>query len=170
MKRTGREKMSKILIKMPVKPHRQKILTDEGEEMRLQQWANKKAAKELGGLGADAHGEQFESSRNTLMRDAVENPESHNIKFFNDIVPFDEEPNAADKEIGQMHQLEEELTHGKDESEIDRDEIDRQIDEKFGSTTINQPLPTGQTTLEDFSTKAYTSRKIAFDDAWDVLK
>lgn len=168
MKRIGREKMSKILIKMPVKPHRQKILTDEGEEMRLQQWANKKAAKELGGLGADAHGEQFESSRNTLMRDAVENPESHNIKFFNDIVPFDVD-DEKDPFIGE----------GTDEAEadwearqgmIDHEKEQGIVDETQEELDADKKRFASQTTLEDFSTKAYTSRKIAFDDAWNILK
>jgi len=72
--------MSKILIKA-VKPHRQKILTEGGEELRLQQWANRKAAGALRGAGGDTSGEQFTQSRDKLMRDALMNPDEHGIKF-----------------------------------------------------------------------------------------
>ena len=34
--------MKRILIKA-IKPHRQKIMTESGEEMKLQQWANRAA-------------------------------------------------------------------------------------------------------------------------------
>jgi len=37
----------KILIKA-IQPHRQRILTADGEEIRLQQWANKKAKRDKG--------------------------------------------------------------------------------------------------------------------------
>ena len=81
--------MSKILIKMPMKPHRQKVLTPDGQEVRLQQFANRMAANELRGAGGDASGDQFTSSRDKLMRDMVANPESHNIKFMGERVPFE---------------------------------------------------------------------------------
>ena len=42
----------KILIKA-MRPHRQKVLTEGGEEMRLQQWANKQAASALREAGGD---------------------------------------------------------------------------------------------------------------------
>ena len=35
--------MSKILIKMPVRPHRQKVLTEDGQEVRLQQFVGESA-------------------------------------------------------------------------------------------------------------------------------
>ena len=146
--------MSAILVKMPVRPDRQRVLVgEEGseEDMRLRQWANKKAFAE--GLA----GEEAAARRDELMREAVGDAGKHGLTFMDKPIPFDvdEENDPADKEIEQMHQLEEELTHGKDESEIDRDDIDRQIDAKFGSTTINKPLPTGQTSLEDFVPKSF---------------
>jgi len=78
----------KVLIKA-VMPHRQKILTQDGEEMRLQQWANKQAASSLRDAGGDAQGERFSQSRDMLMRDAVENPEKHGLKFMGERLPFE---------------------------------------------------------------------------------
>ena len=121
----------KILIKA-MRPHRQKVLTKNGEEMRLQQWANKQAASALRDAGGDAGGEQFNQARDALMREAVANPDEHGLKFMGERVPFDgqeleeslSEPtfdNEADKEIADFHHEEELRTHGKDESEIERD-------------------------------------------------
>ena len=78
----------KILIKA-MRPHRQKVLTEGGEEMRLQQWANKKAASALREAGGDAGGEQFNQARDALMHAAVNNPEEHGLKFMGERVPFD---------------------------------------------------------------------------------
>ena len=78
----------KILIKA-IKPHRQKILTSDGEEMHIQRWANKQAAQAIRGAGGDAAGEQFTQARDKLMRDAVANPEEHGLKFLNERVPFE---------------------------------------------------------------------------------
>ena len=78
----------KILIKA-LQPNRQKILTADGEEMRLQQWANKQAASSLRDAGGDVQGEQFTQSRDMLMRDAVENPEKHGLKFMGERLPFE---------------------------------------------------------------------------------
>ena len=78
----------KILIKA-IKPHRQKILTSDGEEMHIQRWANKQAAQTIRGAGGDAAGEQFTQARDKLMRDAVANPEEHGLKFLNERVPFE---------------------------------------------------------------------------------
>jgi len=78
----------KILIKA-LQPNRQKILTAGGEEMRLQQWANKQAASSLRDAGNDVQGEQFTQSRDMLMRDAVENPEKHGLKFMGERLPFE---------------------------------------------------------------------------------
>jgi len=78
----------KILIKA-IQPHRQKVLTADGEEIRLQRWANKKAANELRGAGGDAAGEQFNQARDKLMRDAVANPDEHGLKFLNERLPFE---------------------------------------------------------------------------------
>lgn len=135
--------MSRILIKA-IKPHRQKILVD-GKEMKLQQWANRKAAGALRDMGGDVHGEQFTNSRDNLMRDAVMNPENYGIKFVDrEAVPFEGQelspelsepdiegekaeidaqfaPDEADAEQERFLQEQEERTYGKDESEIDRD-------------------------------------------------
>ena len=81
--------MGKVIIKMPVRPHRQKVLTQDGQEVRLQQFANRQAADALRGAGGDVQGEQFTSSRDALMRDMVANPEAHNIKFMGERVPFE---------------------------------------------------------------------------------
>ena len=78
----------KILIKA-LMPHRQKVLTQDGQEMRLQQWANKQAASSLRDAGGDAQGEQFSQSRDMLMRDAIENPEKHGLKFMGERMPFE---------------------------------------------------------------------------------
>ena len=75
--------MAQILVKA-IKPHRQKILNEAGDEMRLQQFANRRASAE--GLGA---GDQFVMRRDEIMRDALENPEKYNIKFMGEPVPFD---------------------------------------------------------------------------------
>jgi hypothetical protein len=176
--------MSMILVKMPVRPDRQRVLVgEEGDEtdMKLRQWANKKAFAE--GLG----GEAAATRRDELMREAITDPSKHGLTFMDKPIPFDEEGeekethtmpdgtemegasheeaigeegDAADKEIEQMHRLEEELTHGKDESEIDRDEVQAQIEAAMSSaakptTPASKPLPTGQTTLEDFAPKSF---------------
>lgn len=78
----------KVLIKS-MKPHRQRVLTADGEEVRLQKWANKKAAESLRTAGGDASGEQFTQARDMLMRDAVANPEEHGLKFMNERLPFE---------------------------------------------------------------------------------
>ena len=78
----------KVLIKA-ILPHRQKILTADGQEMRLQQWANKQAASALRDAGGDTQGEQFTQSRDMLMRDAVENPDKHGLKFMGERLPFE---------------------------------------------------------------------------------
>ena len=95
--------MSKILIKA-IRPHRQKVLTAQGEEKRLQQWANQLAAQQLRGAGQGASGEQFEQARDALMREAVMSPEKHGLKFLNERVPFEgqrlsEELSEADPEV-----------------------------------------------------------------------
>ena len=78
----------KVLIKA-MRPHRQKVLTEDGEEMRLQQWANKAASSALRGAGGDASGEQFTQARDALMREAVANPDEHGLKFMGERLPFD---------------------------------------------------------------------------------
>jgi len=103
----------KVLIKA-MRPHRQKVLTEDGEEMRLQQWANKKASAALRTAGGEASGEQFTQARDALMRDAVANPQEHGLKFMGERMPFE----------GQT--LEESL------SEPDVEAEQGAIDEQFG--------------------------------------
>ena len=78
----------KVLIKA-MRPHRQKVLTEDGKEMRLQQWANKTAGAALRGAGGDAGGEQFQQARDALMREAVANPDEHGLKFMGERMPFE---------------------------------------------------------------------------------
>ena len=118
--------MSKILIKA-IKPNRQKILTEDGIEMRLQQWANKEAAQHLRGAGGDVQGEQFQQARDALMRQAVENPDEHGLKFMGERVPFE----------GQR--LEEELSEPDPEGEmagIDSEFAPKEEDEKPVETSL----------------------------------
>ena len=81
--------MKIILIKARNYPTDKKYSPQDGEEMRLQQWANKQAASSLRDAGGDAQGEQFSQSRDMLMRDAVENPEKHGLKFMGERLPFE---------------------------------------------------------------------------------
>lgn len=114
-KRTECDTM-KILIKA-VMPHRQKVLTQDGQEMRLQQWANKQAASSLRDAGGDAQGEQFSQSRDMLMRDAVENPEKHGLKFMGERLPFEgqnlesslSEPDVEGEEYPSSEEMSDEL-------------------------------------------------------------
>ena len=78
----------KILIKA-IQPHRQKVLTADGEEIRLQRWANRKFATENRSDGPNAGRHQFTQGRDKLMRDAVANPEEHGLKFLNERLPFE---------------------------------------------------------------------------------
>tara|TARA_R110002072_G_scaffold36336_12_gene107170 strand:+ start:1470 stop:2399 length:930 start_codon:yes stop_codon:yes gene_type:complete len=77
----------KVLVKA-MKPHRQRIFAD-GNEMKLQQFANRKVAEQMRAAGQDPTGEGFQSARDTMMRDAVANPEKHSIKFMGERVPFE---------------------------------------------------------------------------------
>jgi len=87
MKKTERDLMVKVLVKA-MKPHRQRVLAD-GNEMKLQQFANRKVAEQMRAAGQDPTGEGFQSARDTMMRDAVANPEKHSIKFMGERVPFE---------------------------------------------------------------------------------
>jgi len=78
----------KVLIKS-MKPHRQRVITADGEEVRLQQWANKMAAEIMRMAGKNPSGEQFTQARDMLMRYAVEKPEENGLKFMNERVPFE---------------------------------------------------------------------------------
>jgi len=159
--------MSRILIKMPMKPHRQKVLTPDGQEVRLQQFANRMAANELRGAGGDAQGEQFTSSRDKLMRDMVANPESHNIKFMGERVPFE----------GQN--LEESLSMPDVAGE------QAAIDGQFAGEAEGQEGTIPNETQEDIDAdkkrfnpdreaehmrRIMTSRQVPMRDAWSILK
>ena len=87
MKQTERDLMVKVLVKA-MKPHSQRVLAD-GNEMKLQQFANRKVAEQMRAAGQDPTGEGFQSARDTMMRDAVANPEKHSIKFMGERVPFE---------------------------------------------------------------------------------
>jgi len=120
MKVKGCNTMGKILIKA-IRPHRQKVLTAEGEELKLQQWANKKAAQALRGAGGDSSGEQFTQAREALMRQALENPDEHGLKFMGERVPFEgqrleEELSEPDPE-GEMAAIDSQFAPGKEHDE-----------------------------------------------------
>jgi hypothetical protein len=147
----------KILIKA-IQPHRQKVLTADGEEIRLQRWANKKVANELRGAGGDAAGEQFTQARDKLMYDAVANPEEHGLKFMNERVPFE----------GQN--LESSLSEPNVESEMP------QTPDLFDSEgKLRDGMPPEE---EEFNPDAeaehmrriMTSRQVPMRDAWSILK
>jgi len=110
----------KVLIKA-MRPHRQKVLTEDGQEMRLQQWANKTASAALRGAGGEASGEQFQQARDALMREAVANPDEHGLKFMGERMPFE----------GQT--LEESL------SEPDVEGERAMIDNQFNQDPMNDP-------------------------------
>jgi hypothetical protein len=148
--------MNLILIKMPVAPHKQRVLPhDSDEDMKLQQWANKQAASILRDQGKAAGGVEFETMRNNLMREAVADPEKHGLGFLGGPpIPFDDEggeeethtmPDGTEME-GATH---EEPAAAEEEAEVE------------GPTR----RPSRQTTLGDF--KSFPQ---AMNIAWGVLK
>ena len=161
----------KILIKA-VMPHRQKVLTQDGQEMRLQQWANKQAASSLRDAGGDAQGEQFSQSRDMLMRDAVENPEKHGLKFMGERLPFE----------GQN--LESSLSDPMSASDIAdiTDASSAETERAMGGTPdlfdSEGKLRDGMPPEEEFNPDAeaehmrriMTSRQVPMRDAWSILK
>jgi len=161
--------MGKILIKQ-LRPHRQKVLTEDGEEMRLQQWANKKAASVIRQAGGDATGEQFTQARDALMREAVANPEEHGLKFMGERMPFE----------GQ--ELEEPLSEP--DMEAEKPQLPESIEQLRGGNLfdeqgrLRQTLPPQEDEDEEFNPDAeaehlrriMTSRDVAMRDAWSLLK
>ena len=166
----------KVLIKA-MRPHRQKVLTEDGQEMRLQQWANKKAGAALrssnvSGLRPHYSTEQFQQARDALMREAVANPDEHGLKFMGERMPFE----------GQT--LEESL------SEPDVENEQAAVDQEFAPEkpetpdifdeqgNLRQTLPQGEEEKEEFDPDAeaehlrriMTSRDVAIRDAWSLLK
>ena len=185
--------MSKILIKA-IRPHRQKVLTQEGEEKRLQQWANQLAAEQLRGAGGDASGEQFTQARDALMRDAVMNPEKYGLKFMAERVPFEgqeltsdlteADPEGEAAAIDSQFAPEEEEKPPRvsypnqttqDKSDYHTKLFDEQgnlrttlkpDEEEAAENSKRQHIPMDQDHPDYFK----SSRRIAFSDAWSLLK
>lgn len=148
-----------------MKPHRQKVLTPDGQEVRLQQFANRMAANELRGAGGDASGDQFISARDKLMRDIVANPEAHNIKFMGERVPFEGQtlgeslsmPDVA----GERAAIDEQFGNSPEEQEVlqRNREDDDDKKEEFNPDKEAEHLR-----------RIMTSRNVIMRDAWSVLK
>ena len=162
----------KILIKA-MQPHRQKVLTADGEEIRLQQWANKKVANELRGAGGDASGEQFTQARYKLMYDAVENPEEHGLKFMGERLPFE----------GQN--LESSLSDPMSASDIAdiTDASSAETERAMGGTPdlfdsegkLRDGMPPEEEEFDpdaeaEHMKRIMTSRQVPMRDAWSILK
>ena len=160
----------KVLIKA-MRPHRQKVLTEDGQEMRLQQWANKTASAALRGAGGEASGEQFSQARDALMREAVANPDEHGLKFMGERVPFEgqtlEESLSEPDVEGERAAVDQEFASEKPETPDIFDEQGK----------LRQTLPQEEE-KEEFDPDAeaehlrriMTSRDVAIRDAWTVLK
>tara|TARA_R100000773_G_scaffold21440_2_gene19034 strand:+ start:15503 stop:16054 length:552 start_codon:yes stop_codon:yes gene_type:complete len=181
MNKIGYDNMSKILIKMPMKPHRQKVLTPDGQEVRLQQFANRMAADALRGAGGDASGDQFTSARDKLMRDMVANPEAHNIKFMGERVPFEGQtlgeslsmPDVAGEQAAIDNQFE--GITGKDVEEMLAEE-DADKEFKTGERGSDNSVQRDRTDTfnpdreAEHMRRIMTSRNVIMRDAWSVLK
>lgn len=161
----------KVLIKA-MRPHRQKVLTEDGQEMRLQQWANKTASAALRSAGGDAGGEQFSQARDALMREAVANPDKHGLKFMGERMPFEgqtlEESLSEPDVEGERAAVDQEFAPEKPETPDIFDEQGK----------LRQTLPQGEEEKEEFDPDAeaehlrriMTSRDVAIRDAWSLLK
>jgi len=166
----------KVLIKA-ILPHRQKILTADGQEMRLQQWANKQAASALRDAGGDTQGEQFTQSRDMLMRDAVENPDKHGLKFMGERLPF-EGQNLQESLSDPMDSPEfrEDMTEDESFSLAEKlDEKDRAASNLFDSEgKLRDDMPPEEEFNPDAEAehmrRIMTSRQVPMRDAWSVLK
>jgi len=179
----------KILIKA-IQPHRQRILTADGEEIRLQRWANKKFATENRSDGPHAGRHQFTQGRDKLMYDAVANPEEYGIKFLNERVPFEgqnlqeslSEPDysgeaEADFALRQ-EELEQAMKEGTtpNESQEDINADKKRMPNLFDSEgKLRDGMPPEE---EEFKPDAeaehmrriMTSRQVPMRDAWSILK
>lgn len=159
----------KVLIKA-MRPHRQKVLTEDGQEMRLQQWANKTASAALRGAGGEAGGEQFTQARDALMREAVANPNEHGLKFMGERMPFEgqtlEESLSEPDVEGEQAAVDQEFAPEKPETPNIFDE----------QGNLRQTLP--QEEKKEFEPDAeaehlrriMTSHDVAIRDAWSLLK
>jgi len=155
-----------------MQPHRQRILTADGEEIRLQRWANKKFATENRSDGPYAGRHQFTQGRDKLMYDAVANPEEYGIKFLNERVPFE----------GQN--LESSLSDPMSASDIAdiTDTSSAETERAMGGTPdlfdSEGKLRDGMPPEEEFNPDAeaehmkriMTSRQVPMRDAWSILK
>ena len=191
--------MNKILIKA-MRPHRQKVLTAQGEEKRLQQWANQLAAQQLRGAGQGASGEQFEQAREALMREAVMNPEKYGLKFMGERIPFEGQELMSDLSTpdveSEMSLIDDEFRNPDGSFKY---EIEPPIVTSPGNTFNTPPKtpdvfdeqgnlrstlkPDEEEEVENTKTKRQhvpmdadhpdyfkTSRQTAFRDAWSLLK
>jgi len=189
-KRTECDTM-KILIKA-LQPNRQKILTADGEEMRLQQWANKQAASSLRDAGNDVQGEQFTQSRDMLMRDAVENPEKHGLKFMGERLPFEgqtlqeslTEPDVegeraaidsefADEEKPETPDLFD--SEGKLRDGMPTEEEEEEMRQETGEPSFASKEEAMAATFNpdkeaEHMKRIMTSRQVPMRDAWSILK
>lgn len=182
----------KVLIKA-MRPHRQKVLTEDGEEMRLQQWANKAASSALRRAGGDATGEQFTQAREALMREAVANPDEHGLKFMGERMPFEgqtleESLSEPDVEGEQGPESGPDEWMGDESPEhfenLREQKGVKQFEQLRGGNLfdeqgkLRQTLPQGEEKEEEFDPDAeaehmrriMTSRDVAMRDAWSVLK
>lgn len=182
----------KVLIKA-MRPHRQKVLTEDGEEMRLQQWANKAASSALRRAGGDANGEQFTQAREALMREAVANPDEHGLKFMGERMPFEgqtleESLSEPDVEGEQGPESGPDEWMGDESPEhfenLREQKGVKQFEQLRGGNLfdeqgkLRQTLPQGEEKEEEFDPDAeaehmrriMTSRDVAMRDAWSVLK
>jgi len=166
----------KILIKA-MQPHRQRVLTADGEEIRLQRWANKKVANELRGAGGDAAGEQFTQARDKLMYDAVANPEEHGIKFLNERVPFEgQNLESSLSDPMDSPEFKEDMTEDESFSLAEKlDEKNRTPDLFDEQGKLRDGMPPEE---EEFNPDAeaehlrriMNSRDVPMRDAWSILK
>lgn len=172
----------KILIKA-IRPHRQKVLTEGGEEMRLQQWANKQAASALREAGGDAGGEQFNQARDALMREAVNNPNQHGLKFMGERVPFDgqelEESLSAPDVEGERAAIDAEFASDIDDvTDASSAETERAMSGGKPKTpdifdeegNLREGTKPDEDPEEEHLKRIMTSHNTAFRDAWSILK
>ena len=165
MRKIGCDTMSKILIKMPMKPHRQKVLTEAGEEKRLQQLANQMAARELRAAGGDVQGDQFTTARDALMRDMVANPEAHNINFMNERVPFEGQTlgeSLSMPDIAGEDEIPPPVSNEQKDVEDYREKVMDKLRQDRGDFDPDKEA--------EHMRRIMTSRNIIMRDAWSVLK
>ena len=162
----------KILIKA-MRPHRQKVLTEGGEEMRLQQWANKQAASALREAGGDAGGEQFNQARDALMHSAVNNPEEHGLKFMGERVPFDgqelEESLSAPDVEGERASIDAEFAPSEEKPETP-DIFDEDGKLSDGAKPEEEEEEFEPDKEAEHMRRIMTSRQVPMRDAWSILK